>query len=162
MENSYFSGMFFYPNQKYLAHLILGFCFLISVSLTNNPTEKTYNISVVISNIRNTKGRIQLDLYRGQTGYKARKGWKTALLNKKNMIGGKILYQFTNIPAGTYGLALLDDENQNTKMDFGWIMPKEGYGFGDFYHTGWSHPHFDDFKFNLNSNKRVSMKVRYL
>ena len=138
-------------------------CFAcVTLSLTPQKNVSTHTITVVISNFRNTTGRIQLDLYRGQEGYAARKGWKTALLSKKNSVNGKILHQFKNIPTGTYGLALLDDENCNTKMDFGWIMPKEGYGFGDYYHTGWSQPHFNDFKFYLGSDKRVSMKIRYL
>ncbi len=150
------------PVSKLTTFFLFGCCMILSLSLTRPLSDKTYTISVVISNMRNSKGRIQLDLYRGQKGYQARKGWKTALLNKKNTVNGKILYQFKDIPAGTYGIALLDDENSNTKMDFGWLMPKEGYGFGDYYHTGWTQPHFNDFKFYLGSNKRVLMKIRYL
>ena len=41
------------------------------------------------------------------------------------------------------------------------LVPKEGYGFSDYYHTSWSRPVFSDFKFQLSSNKSVTMKVKY-
>lgn len=145
---------------------LLAICALIwytgsSVS-TNESEGKSFSISVTIYNIRNKTGRIQLHIYRDQQGYSERKGWKSVLLYKNNMVGNTLKYTFTGIPPGTYGLALLDDENKNTVMDFGWVLPKEGYGFGDYFHTGWSTPHFDDFKFYLNADKSVSMKVKYM
>ena len=78
------------------------------------------------------------------------------------MKDGGLVYRFTGIKKGIYGLAVLDDENRNTKMDYGWIMPKEGFGFGNYLHRGWNSPHFDDFKFNLKSDKQVLIVVRYL
>jgi uncharacterized protein (DUF2141 family) len=34
------------------------------------------------------------------------------------------------IPAGTYAVTVLHDENSDGKMDFNWIgMPTKGYGF---------------------------------
>ena len=78
------------------------------------------------------------------------------------MTESTLKYTFKGIPAGVYGLALLDDENKNTKMDYGWLLPKEGFGFGDYYHTKWSAPHFNDFKFYLNTDRSVLMKIRYM
>ena len=141
---------------------LLLMSFVPRSSNAKNTDNSTYSITVVIKNIRNKKGRIQLHLYRGQKGYTARKGWKEALLSKKEMTDGRLVYKFTGIKQGLYGLAVLDDENKNTKMDYGWIMPKEGFGFGDYIHRGWDTPHFDDFKFYLKSDKKVLIVVRYL
>lgn len=136
--------------------------FVPSSNTIIGPEDTTFTITVVVKNIRNKKGRIQLHIYKGQKGYTSRKGWKEALLSKKEMKDGRLVYKFTGIKKGVYGLAVLDDENRNTKMDYGWIMPKEGFGFGDYYHKGWSTPHFDDFKFYLKSDKKVYIVVRYL
>ena len=39
---------------------------------------------------------------------------------------------FEGIPAGTYALVVLHDENMNGKIDTNWIgVPKEGYGFSN-------------------------------
>jgi uncharacterized protein (DUF2141 family) len=66
---------------------------------------------------------------------------------------------------GVYGLCLLDDENNNGKMEYNFLgMPKEGFGFSDHYHTGITKPKFDSFKFTLSKNqdKDVTIKVRYI
>lgn len=140
-----------------------AFVWLSCVSMRcKAPLNKTYTIDVTIYNIRNKSGRIQLHMYKDQQSYTAQRGWKGVLLYKQEMTNNTLHYTFKGIPSGTYGLALLDDENKNTVMDYGWVMPKEGFGFGDYYHTKWSTPHFDDFKFHLSSDKSVKMKVRYM
>lgn len=127
------------------------------------PPAKTCTITVIIKNVRSANGRIQLDLYRNQEEYEARKGQYTAYVTKKGLLNGKLKYVYTNVPISSYyGLALFDDENSNGSIDYGWFVPKEGFGFGDYYHTKWSTPHFNDFKFYLTSDKTVTMKVRYL
>lgn len=126
--------------------------------------QKGYTITVVIKNLRNKKGRVQLDLYKNQTEYDARMSNKKrrAYVYKTDSKGGSVTYKYKNVPGGVYGLALLDDENKNGEMDYGWFLPSEGYGFGDYWHTKWTAPTFDDFKFTLKSNKTVIMKVKYL
>lgn len=123
-----------------------------------------YTLTVVIQNLRNKKGHVQLDLYKNQAEYEARMSDKKrrAYVYKTDAVNGKVTYMYRNVPGGVYGIALLDDENKNGEMDYGWFLPSEGYGFGDYWHTKWSAPTFDDFKFTLRSNKTVIMKVKYL
>lgn len=104
---------------------------------------------------------MQLQVYRNQKTFKAETPYKMFRISKKNIRDGVLYYTIKGIPKGTYGVALLDDENSNKEMDFGLFLPKEGYGFSDYYHTGWSRPTFEDFKFYLSTNKFVKMKVRY-
>ena len=132
--------------------------------LSSVQNHNGYTITVIIQNLRNHDGRVQLDLYKNQTEYEARKSDKLrrAYVYKKESVNGKVTYKYRNVPGGVYGLALLDDENKNGEMDYGWFLPSEGYGFGDYWHTKWTAPTFNDFKFNLKSNKTVIMKVKYL
>ena len=64
---------------------------------------------------------------------------------------------------GTYGISILDDENNDGKMDYKLIrIQKEGYGFSNYYHTGMSRPNFEDFDFIIgNKNIFVKIKIRY-
>jgi len=78
------------------------------------------------------------------------------------MVNGTVTYEYTDLPEDVYGIALFDDENSSGKIDYGWFMPTEGFGFGDYWHTKWSTPHFDNFKFTLKSNKTITVKVKYL
>ena len=65
---------------------------------------------------------------------------------------------------GNIGLSLLDDENKDYEMNYNFIgMPKEGFGFSNYYHKGFSMPTFDDFDFDLNEHgKGVEIRVRYV
>ena len=81
---------------------------------------------------------------------------------KKDAVNGSITYEYKNVTGDVYGVACFDDENNNGKIDYGWFLPSEGFGFGDYWHTKWSSPHFNDFKFTLKSDKTVTMKVKYL
>jgi len=57
----------------------------------------------------------------------------------------------------------LDDEDFDREMAYGLFLPKEGFAFSDYYHTGMSKPGFEDFDFTLGKeNKTVIMKIRYL
>lgn len=142
--------------------LILSLLLVSLCSLTFKDEPKTCTIKVIIKNLRNKDGRIQLDLYKNAQEYENRKGEYRAYVSKTDVKDGWVVYYFKNIPVGEYGLALFDDENSNGKIDYGWLMPKEGFGFGDYYHTKWSTPKFSDFKFQLTGDKTVTMKVRYL
>ncbi len=58
---------------------------------------------------------------------------------------------------------LLDDENADGEMEYSWIgLPREGYGFSNYYHTGLIKPSFYDFDFILGKkNKFVQVKMKY-
>lgn len=144
---------------------IVVFSFLILVCASFTPVEKvstSYNIAVAVKNIRNSKGTLQIQVYRDQPTFKAETPYKVYRFSKSNVKDGMLLCTIKDLPKGTYGLALLDDENSNKKMDYGMLLPKEGFGFSDYYHTGWSRPVFDEFKFHLSSDKKCVMVVRYV
>lgn len=135
---------------------------LLLLSSFKPSSETTYSVSITIKKIRNTKGTIQIQVYRDQTSFAAENPYKVYRVSKKNVSNGIMTYTITGLPKDTYGLALLDDENSNKEMDYSFLMPKEGFGFSDYYHTSWSRPKFEDFKFYLNSDKKVTMTVRYV
>ncbi len=70
-----------------------------------------------------------------------------------------------SLDPGIYGLSLLDDENSNGKMEYNFFgIPKEGFGFSDYYHTGITKPKFDAFKFSIDKDqtKRITIRIRYM
>jgi uncharacterized protein (DUF2141 family) len=67
--------------------------------------------------------------------------------------------------AGIYGLSLLDDENNNGNMEYNFLgIPKEGFGFSDYYHTGLTKPKFDAFKFSIDEGqtRKITIRIRYI
>jgi uncharacterized protein (DUF2141 family) len=69
------------------------------------------------------------------------------------------------LESGIYGASLLDDENDNGKMDYNLLgIPKEGFGFSNYYHTGFSKPKMQAFQFEVKVGNipKIEMPIRYL
>lgn len=142
--------------------LILCFGLLSLSMVKDSSTEKLHTLTVNITNIRNSKGRIQLQIYRDQASFQKETPWRVKYVSKENMKNKSVTYEIPWLETGVYGIAILDDEDGDKKMKYSWMMPDEGFGFGDFYLKGLSRPHFDDFKFHLNADKTVKVVVRYM
>ena len=127
----------------------------------SNP-ENLHTLTVHISNIRNSKGRIQLQIYRDEASFKRETPWRTKYVSKEGMNNKSIIYDIPWLETGMYGIAILDDEDVDKKMKYSWMMPDEGFGFSDFYLKGLSRPSFHDFKFHLSQDKSVKIVVRYM
>lgn len=139
--------------------LLIAF-FNIGMRFTDDSSEKS--ISVTVTNIRNNKGRIQLQMFKTEESYNKEKPWKTFYISKQNMKNKSVSKNLGKFEKGIYGIGVLDDENKNGKMDDSFFIPIEGFGFSNYYHTQWSTPSFDKFKFRLTDTKKVVCKLRYL
>lgn len=150
------------PNRVISALIFL----IITISLYSFRPKSDYGnhrIFVTISNIRDESGFIHIQVYRDQTSFSKEKPYRNLFFSKKGKVKeGKMNVVIGNLPDGPCGLALCDDENGNKKMDFSFMIPTEGFGFSDYYHTSWSRPQFDDFKFVLTGDRKSFMKIRYI
>jgi uncharacterized protein (DUF2141 family) len=134
---------------------------LFALTTSSKPVDY-YSITVKVNNIRHDYGTIQLQVYRSAEAFKNETAWKVRLFKKTDVKNNCMTCVITGIPPGEYGVALLDDENSDTKMNYSFLLPKEGFGFSDYFHTAWSKPKFESFKFSLSADKQVSIKVRYV
>ena len=120
-------------------------------------------LTVHVSGIRNSSGTIRVCFYNTSESFDQEKPMLIKIEQKTKMANGVLTFSYSGLKTGVYGIAILDDENSNQKMDYGLILPKEGFGFSDYYHTGMSHPKFESFDFVLkNETKSVEIKLRYL
>ena len=123
-----------------------------------------YNIKLEITGVRSSIGKLRMGVYISSQRFEEKKDSKIITIEKNNLHNQKIIYTLYLEP-GTYGLSILDDENDNTKMDFNFIgMPKEGFGFSNYYHTGFLMPKFQNFSFTIQpgEEKLVQIKLRYI
>lgn len=137
-----------------------GLFFLGFHSKSSSPA--IFDITIKVTAIRNNKGRLQIQIYRNQQTFLKETPWKVYHVSKADVKDHYLIYTIKGLSPGTYGLALLDDENNNNDMDYGLVLPKEGFGFSDYYHTSWSRPVFDDFKFELQTDRHVKIRIRYV
>lgn len=145
--------------RSFLTFILFAFVCLISPSF---KAPAYHTITIKVTNIRNNSGNLQIQIYRNAENFKKSLPWKVKQFDKGSVKNNTLTCTFTGIESGEYGIALLDDENANKEMDYSMMMPDEGFGFSDYYHTAWSKPKFESFKFSLKEDKTVTIKVRYV
>lgn len=115
---------------------------------------------VEVTGIRNKDGWILLAFFTNEVAFRTEKPALERSLDKASVLNGNLTVRLDSIPPGTYGIALLDDENKNGKLDYKLFLPKEGVGFSNYVHHGIRRPVFDDFSFLLKKNVTLRIPIR--
>lgn len=122
-------------------------------------------LKVSITGLRNNKGSVIMGFYNNDKAFEDETPLFTKLESKAITVNHVLTLNYTGIKPGTYGIVILDDENNNGKMDYGWFLPEEGYGFSNYWHTSLTKPRVAKFSFtitNVNETKAVEIKVKYM
>jgi len=128
------------------------------------PILDAQNVEITITGIRSDMGQIAIGVFKDNETFQKEDAFLDKQFVKKDISEGKMMVKFSLDP-GIYGLSLLDDENSNGKMEYNFFgIPKEGFGFSDYYHTGITKPKFDAFKFSIDKDqtKRITIRIRYM
>jgi len=119
---------------------------------------QTGTIVVNVSGIENNTGKIQIGLYNSEKTFPTYgKHFKGA---EPNANTSGVSYTFTNIPTGTYAVAVWHDEDEDKTMNknlFG--SPTENYGFSRNIYGSFGPPSFEEVSFKLNSGKKITLKI---
>jgi uncharacterized protein (DUF2141 family) len=123
--------------------------------------DSTYAITITVTDIRNKDGVIRFKFYDDDTPFPHDKGFLRIAVPKSRVIGDTFTATYYGFVSKNMGIALLDDENDNWLLDFGWFLPKEGHAFANYYHTALRRPTYADFRFLLRADTHVTMKMKY-
>ena len=122
------------------------------------------NIEVTVTGIRSEKGQIAIGVFLDNESFEEEKEYMGLKFPKTDLLNDTLTFSFSLAP-GLYGLSILDDEDGDCKMKYGMLgIPREGFGFSNYYHTGVTKPKFDSFKFTVEENmvKKITVRMRYL
>jgi uncharacterized protein (DUF2141 family) len=118
-------------------------------------------LPVKITRLRSSKGNVIINVFKDQESYDHEKPYKQFTF-KKSVDKNSMLVELKLEP-GTYGITLVDDENENKKIDKNFIgMPKEGFGFSNFFMTKMKKPSFEDFKVDCKNHNPIDIQVKYM
>ncbi|GGH08929.1 DUF2141 domain-containing protein [Mucilaginibacter phyllosphaerae] len=119
-------------------------------------------IPVKISSIRSSKGSVVVSVFKDQASFDQEKPYKKFTFDKTSVNNGAMTVKLA-IEPGIYGITLFDDENGNGKIDKNFIgIPKEGFGFSNFFMEKLKKPGFNDFKVDVKNVPNIQIRVKYL
>jgi len=145
----------------------IGICMSLFAGLlfiSSSSMAQTQNVQVTVSGVKTDKGQLVLNIFNDQATYEKETPARKIKIDKKKLVNGSTVVTIPLEP-GVYGITLLDDENNNGEMDKNMLkMPKEGFGFSNFYLEKMKRPTFEDFKILVTAdhNTRVEIKVKYM
>jgi len=118
--------------------------FILASPCSSAQTPKTGKLTVKITGIRNTEGNINIALRTDESTYVAS---RIVEIDPKTLTAEA---EFDNLPEGTYGVAVIHDENKNGKLDFNDMgVPTEGYGHSNNPEKRPGPPSFEETKFTF-------------
>ena len=102
---------------------------MLIITSFSNQAEKTFSLTVNVEKLRNYEGIVQFALYNKEGSIPDEDFKKCYKILKANIVNGSSTITFHGIPSGKYAVNILHDENNNGKIDKGFLLPKEGIGF---------------------------------
>jgi uncharacterized protein (DUF2141 family) len=135
---------------------------LVFTLTTSFKAPSAGSVQVQITGLRSSKGAVLISIFNNAKDFPENANGAVGK-TKVSIVNGVVTHTFSDMPYGTYAIALLHDENNNLKMDFNIVgMPKEGYGFSNDAKVRLGPPSFEDAAFKLDAtNKVIRIKCSY-
>ncbi len=135
--------------QKRMKKLSISTLLMIGLLATSNLFAQR-KLEVTVKNIKELKGTIRVALFNNEKDF------------LENFLEGKIVKAtgkevkvvFENLKPGDYAVSVFHDENENEKLDSGFMgIPNEPYGFSNDAMGTFGPPSFEKAKMKLDSDK---------
>lgn len=123
-------------------HYLLIMMLILSAKLFPADGE----IFVQVAGVKSAQGTLRIGLYSDADDFLFD---PAAYLNIPITNTGTVSGTFKGIPAGAYAISLFQDENDNEKLDLGFLrIPKEPYGFSNNAKATFGPPSFEKASFS--------------
>lgn len=120
------------------------------------PPARALDLTVEVTGTRSEKGYVAAVLYNELSGW-----MKQSFRAERTAAGANPRLVFRDLPAGTYALAVIHDENGNGKLDSNLIgVPTEPYGFSRDARGTFGPPKFEDAALQLGADTTLQVKLQ--
>jgi uncharacterized protein (DUF2141 family) len=149
-----------------LTTAIVALMLFLNSSNDSNSIKTTalVDVDITIKNVKTANGKIRIGFFKDNASFDKEIPFKSLPCGKETLSNG-VLKVKTQLEPGIYGASLLDDANDNGKMDYNFIgIPKEGFGFSNYYLSGFTKPKFQAFQFEVKASNtaKIEMVIRYM
>jgi len=123
------------------------------------PIKATHTLKVQISGFPSDKGCAQVALFNSSASFPSYgKQYRGAVVTVND---GNCVVSFSDLPSGSYAVAVFHDKNGNHKLDknlFG--APTESYGFSRNARGTFSAPSFEECQVSLSNDRQINITVK--
>ena len=127
------------------------------------PAGEGHTITVDVRNLRNQDGAVLGLLFDSKAGFPGDPSKARAKARTSALANGAATLSFPDVPAGTYAIAVIHDENGNNELDTNFIgMPKEGVGASNEAQGSMGPPRWKDAKFEVGGPSTTAVLMQYL
>ena len=117
------------------------------------------DIVVTVSNITSATGEVACALHANGSAFPMGNAGVTFRWQKANPAG--VTCRFTDVPAGTYAVAVLHDLNGNRRPDTNFVgLPTEDWGVSNNIRHSLRPPTFDEAKFTVEATGTTTVRIR--
>ncbi len=119
------------------------------------------NLSVKVTNLKNTKGNLLFGIYNNGFKFPDKKYAYHGNIQKVNSTSQ--IYTFKNLKPGNYAVAVIHDENKDQELSKNFIgIPKEGFGFSNNEIGMFGPPSFEKAAVSVKKDTTVIIKLRFM
>jgi uncharacterized protein (DUF2141 family) len=141
-------------------NLVLFLAFSL-LSATSPSIEARGIIKVRVTSVHNKKGEVMLALFSYSKGFPYETSYAIQK-QKGNAVNGVIELSFTDIPPGTYAIAMFHDTNHDGKLNTNFMgIPKEVYGVSNNTYNTFSAPGYKESSFSHNDLTELTIQMKY-
>ncbi|MBI1262741.1 MAG: DUF2141 domain-containing protein [Rhizobiales bacterium] len=122
------------------------------------PLATASEIMIDVTGATHDSGQIGCALYAGEAGFPMDSTQSTQIWQPTE--NGGTQCRFTDLPAGTYAVAVSHDLNGNRKTDTNFLgIPKEAWGVSNNVRPNLRAPRFDEAAFNLAADENLKLDI---
>ena len=118
-------------------------------------------LEIQVQGLRNANGQVRLCLTRNPAHFPDCNG-DPAAVRRSLPAGSAASIRLRGIPAGTYALSVIHDENGDGRLNRFMAIPREGFGFSRNPRIRMGPPRFDEVRFQVSGTARQTVQMRYL
>lgn len=127
--------------------------FVIVLVIISTYVNAQYMLHIQIEEIKTDKGFIMLALFNNESDFPNKNAFK---VDSVKAIKGEVNLKLSNIPGGTYAIAVYHDENSNGELDKNMIgIPTESFGFSWKDDPKFTRPSWTDMRFTISGDKKM-------
>jgi uncharacterized protein (DUF2141 family) len=135
----------------------LIFVSLLAMSLSM-PKNNGNTVTLIVEPINDGKGNLSIGIYNKAETFP--KNGRAAYAKDVKAIKGTQKVEFSNLPDGSYAIAVFHDLNSNKVLDKNFFgVPSEPYGFSSSVKHSLSTPTFEESKVTLKGGQNISVSI---